>query len=158
MEEFLELLRSAGVDRLVDVRKIPYSTHNPQFNRDILSRFLRNHRINYRHMKALGGLRKTNEKSLNKAWRNKSFRGYADYMQTNEFKIALRSLIELSRKKTTAIMCAEAVPWRCHRSLIADALIVKGIEVYDILGATSTKARTLSPIAKMHKDELTYPL
>ncbi len=116
------MLLRHGVERLIDVRTIPRSRHNPQFNRETLSKALHNRGFSYRHMKALGGLRHARSDSMNTGWRNASFRGFADYMQTSTFHAALEDLIGLSRDKQTAIMCAEAVPWRCHRSLIADAL------------------------------------
>lgn len=119
--DFIELLRAHDVRQLMDVRTIPRSRHNPQFNREVLSRALRRSGIGYRHMKGLGGLRHSRPDSINTAWRNKSFRGYADYMQTSDFRSALRKLIAIARKKRLALMCAEAVPWRCHRSLIGDA-------------------------------------
>lgn len=129
IEEFLGMLQAHEVRRLVDVRTVPRSRHNPQFNREELSHALQGRRLHYQHVPALGGLRRPHRDSVNTAWRNESFRGYADYMQTEEFQQALELLIELAREEPTAIMCAEAVPWRCHRSLIADALLVRGIEV-----------------------------
>jgi uncharacterized protein (DUF488 family) len=157
LEELVEMLRAHDVRRLVDVRTMPRSRHNPQFNRDTLGKALRNRRLNYRHMKALGGLRRARPDSLNTGWRNASFRGYADYMGTNEFNEALDRLMELAEEKPTAIMCAEAVPWRCHRSMIADALITHGYEVRDIMSATSAKPRTLNPMAKVEGTKITYP-
>lgn len=157
LEELVALLRKFGVQRLVDVRTVPRSRHNPQFNRDALSKSLHNRRLNYRHIKALGGLRHSRPNSPNGAWRNKSFRGYADYMQTPEFAQGLEQLMELAQEKPAAIMCAEAVPWRCHRSLIADALIVRGYEVRDIMSLTSAKEHKLSPMAKVEGTCITYP-
>lgn len=122
INEFLSLLKAHGVQRLVDVRTIPLSRHNPQFNRETLSTSLKNEELVYLHMPQLGGLRKAKTDSINLGWQNASFRGYADYMQTEEFWRALDELMAGSRLQHTAIMCAEAVPWRCHRSLIADAL------------------------------------
>ena len=156
-EELVELLRAHGVERLVDVRTIPRSRRNPQFNRDTLGQALRNRRIAYRHMPGLGGLRRTHADSINKGWRNTSFRGYADYMQTEDFEEALERLIGLAEDKATAIMCAEAVPWRCHRSLIADALIVRGYEVRDIMSEKSAKPRKLNPMARVDGARITYP-
>lgn len=157
LEELVTMLRAHGVERLVDVRTIPRSRRNPQFNRETLGPHLRNRRIAYRHMKSLGGLRRPRPDSSNAGWRNASFRGYADYMQTAEFASALERLAELAREKTTVIMCAEAVPWRCHRSLIADALIVRGVEVRDIMSPTRAKPRSLNPMARVDGLEVTYP-
>ena len=157
IDEFVGLLRTHGIARVVDVRTIPRSRHNPQFNRDILGSFLRNRRIGYRHMKALGGLRHARVDSPNAGWRNASFRGFADHMQTKEFAAAVEKLVELARKKPTVIMCAEAVPWRCHRSLISDALLVRGIEVRDIFSPTSAKTHALTAMARVCGTRITYP-
>jgi uncharacterized protein (DUF488 family) len=156
-EELVDMLRAHGVERLVDVRTIPRSRRNPQFNRETLATALRNRRIAYRHMQDLGGLRRPQRDSVNAGWRNASFRGYADYMQTEGFGKALERLVELSADRTTAVMCAEAVPWRCHRSLIADALIVRGHEVRDIMSATNAKPHTLNPMARVKGLQVTYP-
>ncbi len=155
---FLGLLRAYGIRRLVDIRSIPRSRHNPQFNRDTLSKFLRNHRVNYRHMKSLGGLRRAGKDSVNSGWRNASFRGFADYMQTSQFEEALSKLIKLAAKKPSAIMCAEAVPWRCHRSLIGDALVVRGVKVQDIYSETNVKTHALARMARVRGKKITYPL
>jgi uncharacterized protein (DUF488 family) len=157
LAELLRLLRSAGVNQLVDVRTIPRSRHNPQFNRETLGPFLRGKRINYRHIPDLGGLRRTTVDSPNKAWRNASFRGYADYMQTAGFKAGLNKLLKLAKPKTVAIMCAEAVPWRCHRSLIADALTVRGFAVLDIISEAKPKEHVLNPMARVYRNRITYP-
>lgn len=151
------MLQAHGVRRLVDVRTVPRSRHNPQFNREELSRALHGRRLHYRHMSALGGLRRPRRDSVNTAWRNESFRGYADYMQTSEFQDALELLIELAHEEPIAIMCAEAVPWRCHRSLIADALLVRGIEVLEIASATRATPLTLHPWARVQGTAITYP-
>jgi uncharacterized protein (DUF488 family) len=155
--DFVGLLRAYGIERLVDVRSIPRSRHNPQFNKDMLGKLLRNRRISYRHMKALGGLRHSRADSLNTGWHNISFRGFADYMQTPEFAVAVMKLVELASQKTTAIMCAEAVPWRCHRSLIGDALIVRGIDVVDIFTSKSAKPHAITPMAEIYGERITYP-
>jgi uncharacterized protein (DUF488 family) len=155
--EFLEMLQAHGIRRLVDVRTVPRSGHNPQFNREDLAHALHNRRIRYRHMPALGGLRHPRRDSMNTAWRNANFRGYADYMQTREFAQALDLLIELGGQEPTAAMCAEAVPWRCHRSLIADALLVRGIDVLEIVSATRTTPLTLHPWAHIEGTAVTYP-
>ena len=157
IEDFLELLKYYNITELVDIRTIPKSRHNPQFNGPGLSHALRNHRIGYRHQKELGGLRHAHLNSVNMAWRNTSFRGYADYMQTAEFKDGIKELIKIAHEKTVAIMCAEAVPWRCHRSLIGDALLTHGIQVEDIYSMTSTKPHTLTPWAVVHGTTITYP-
>ena len=156
-DEFIALLRAHAIEQLVDVRTIPRSRHNPQFAGDALSRSLHDAGILYRHMKTLGGLRHARRDSVNTGWRNTSFRGYADYMQTSEFEQALDELIALARDHNTAIMCAEAVPWRCHRSLIADALLVRGIDADEIVSATSTRRHVLTSFAQVNGTRITYP-
>lgn len=155
--DFIRLLKSNEVKRLVDVRTVPRSRHNPQFDRTALSPTLHSARLHYRHMAGLGGFRHARPDSINTAWRNSSFRGYADYMQTPEFEENLNALIELAEQERTVIMCAEAVPWRCHRSLIADALTARGIEVREITGADRTKVHTLTPWARLRGTQVTYP-
>lgn len=155
--EFIALLVSSDVRQLVDVRTIPRSRHNPQFNSDTLTKTLSDAGIGYVHMPSLGGLRRTTPQSVNLGWRNESFRGYADYMQTEAFTAAVDQLITLSSAARTAIMCAEAVPWRCHGSLIADALVVRGIEAVEIVSATRTTPHTLTPFARVDGIDLTYP-
>jgi uncharacterized protein (DUF488 family) len=155
--DFLEMLQAHGVRRLVDVRTVPRSGHNPQFNREDLSRTLHGRSLHYRHMPGLGGLRRPRRDSINTAWRNTSFRGYADYMQTPEFAENLAALIELGRQEPAAVMCAEAVPWRCHRSLIADALLVRGIDVLEIASATRTTPLKLHPWAHVEGTDISYP-
>lgn len=157
LHDFVAMLRGHGIRRLVDVRTIPRSRHNPQFNRDELSRALHNRRLHYTHMKSLGGLRRARPDSPNTGWRNDSFRGYADYMQTPEFDKALDRLIEIAAAEPTAIMCAEAVPWRCHRSLIADALAARGIAVRHIHSATKAAPHKLTPFAKVSGGRVVYP-
>jgi uncharacterized protein (DUF488 family) len=154
--DFLEMLQSHGIRRLVDVRTVPRSGHNPQFNREDLANALHKRQIHYRHMPALGGLRHPRRDSVNIAWRNASFRGYADYMQTQEFAQALDLLIEFGTQEPTAAMCAEAVPWRCHRSLIADALLARGFDVLEIVSATRATPLTLHPWAHIEGTALTY--
>jgi uncharacterized protein (DUF488 family) len=136
IEDFVELLKAHGVKRLVDVRTVPRSRRNPQFNREALPQALKPARISYTHMPQLGGLRHPRADSQNTAWRNTSFRGYADYMQTPDFAKGLGTLLELAGKHQMAVMCAEAVPWRCHRSLIADALVARGIQAEHIMSVT----------------------
>jgi uncharacterized protein (DUF488 family) len=155
--EFRDLLRANRIQRLVDVRTIPRSRHNPQFNRETLSKKLRAARIAYTHLPGLGGLRRASPDSPNKGWRNRSFRGYADYMQTPEFDEGLRRLMKLAANKTSAILCAEAVPWRCHRSLIADALSLRHIPVADIISGTSVRLHSLTSFAKVRGLKITYP-
>jgi uncharacterized protein (DUF488 family) len=157
IDDFVRMLRAHGVKRLIDVRTIPKSRHNPQFNGDVLAASLRNRRINYRHMKSLGGLRRARADSPNTGWRNASFRGFADYMQTAECDEAVGELIDLAAEKTSAIMCAEAVPWRCHRSLIADALAARGVAAYHIMSATNAKWHELTPMARVKGKRVTYP-
>ena len=154
----MSLLRAHGVGQVVDVRTVPRSRHNPQFNKDTLGKHLRARRINYRHMKELGGLRRARKDSaLNAGWRNASFRGYADYMQTDEFAAGLTKLIGIAAKKPTAIMCAEAVPWRCHRSMIADALTAQGFAVRHIMSPTNARIHKLNPMAKIRGARVIYP-
>jgi len=157
IEEFLRLLDAHGVKRVVDIRTIPRSRHNPQFNADTLSESLRAAAIDYVPLKELGGLRHSKSDSINTAWKNASFRGFADYMQTPEFAAGIDSLIKLAAEKTTAIMCAEAVPWRCHRSLVGDALVVRDIDVEDILSATRAQPHVLTSFARVRGKEITYP-
>lgn len=155
--EFLALLEAHGVERLVDVRTIPRSRHNPQFNRDALARSLRRARIAYTHLPKLGGLRHALRDSVNTGWQNASFRGYADYMQTPEFAGALARLEKLAAHKRCAIMCAEAVPWRCHRSLVADALSVRGYAVEHIMTLARRNAHKLTAFARVRGRRITYP-
>jgi hypothetical protein len=157
LKQFVALLLAHGVKQLIDVRTIPRSRHNPQFNQDRLPRSLQKAGIRYRHMAELGGLRHARRDSTNTAWRNLSFRGFADYMQTPDFGKSLDDLIDLAKSEQTAIMCAEAVPWRCHRSLIADALLARGIEVREIISPTRTKLHTLTPWARVKGMQITYP-
>jgi uncharacterized protein (DUF488 family) len=157
IEEFLHILQVHDVGRLVDVRTVPRSCHNPQFNREILPASLATANIGYTHFPALGGLRHTSKDSINLGWRNASFRGFADYMQTEEFAAAISELIAIARAEQIAIMCAEAVPWRCHRSLIADALIVRGIPVEHIFSAVKRQPHALTPFAVVDGTRITYP-
>jgi hypothetical protein len=157
IDAFTELLRGHGVTQLIDVRTVPRSRHNPQFNQDALPASLAAVGIGYAHAAGLGGFRPTTPDSLNPGWRNLSFRGYADYMQTPDFAENLRSLMELSLSDRVALMCAEAVPWRCHRSLIADALVVHGIPTCEIVSPTRLQAHKLTPFARVSGLEITYP-
>jgi uncharacterized protein (DUF488 family) len=151
------MLRAHGVQRVVDVRSIPRSRHNPQFNRESLARQLRTARIGYVHLKKLGGLRHAKSDSKNLGWHNASFRGFADYMQTTDFQSGLARLEKLAAVKPSAMMCAEAVPWRCHRSLIADALVIRHYPVQNIMSSARAQAHDLTPFARVRGLQLTYP-
>ena len=155
--EFRDLLRAHGIKRIIDVRSIPKSRHNPQFNRPILSKKLRAAKIGYVHLGKLGGLRHARRDSPNMGWRNASFRGYADYMQTPDFDAGLQRLIKLAKQKRSALMCAEAVPWRCHRSLIADAMTVRGIRVCHIMSPKRAQLHSLIPFARVRGLQIVYP-
>jgi uncharacterized protein (DUF488 family) len=141
----------------MDVRTIPRSRRNPQFSQDVLPGSLEKAGIRYEHAPALGGLRRPAPDSINAGWRNESFRGYADYMQTPEFVDAVEKLVRTARRKRMALMCAEAVPWRCHRSLIADALVVRGIAVGHIMSPVRRSPHDLTPFAKVRGRQITYP-
>ena len=156
-DEFVALLAAHDVTALADVRTVRRSRHNPQFNGDALAATLAAHGIRYEPFSGLGGFRKTTPDSPNGGWRNLSFRGYADYMQSAEFSANLDALIALAREATVAIMCAEAVPWRCHRSLIADALVVRGIEAREIVSETKTSVHALTPFARVAGTTIRYP-
>lgn len=157
LEELAELLHAHGVKLLCDIRSIPKSRHNPQYNKNNLSKELPEYKIRYRHLKALGGLRRTSPDSVNTAWKNASFRGYADYMQTEDFEKALKSLIERSQKTPLAIMCAEGNPYRCHRLLVADALTAHKIPVLHISSRKSARPHQLTAFAKVRGKKVTYP-
>jgi uncharacterized protein (DUF488 family) len=156
LDEFLRLLRAHGVTHVVDTRTVPRSRRNPQYNREALPEALRPAGIGYAHVPGLGGLRRPRRDSVNTAWRNAGFRGYADYMQTPEFAESLQALIALAARAQVAVMCAEAVPWRCHRSLIADALTVRQVPVEHILDGGRHHHR-LTPWARVDGVRLTYP-
>ncbi len=157
IEKFVVILKNFKIKELIDVRTIPKSRFNPQFNQEALSRKLKLEHIICEHMPGLGGLRHAKKDSINKAWRNASFRGFADYMQTPEFDENLHQLIKKSKKHRTVIMCAEAVPWRCHRSLIADALTADGFEVRDIMSAHQDTVHKINPMAKIKEGKVHYP-
>jgi uncharacterized protein (DUF488 family) len=157
IERFIAILKAYGIEHLVDIRTIPRSRHNPQFNEVELANSVAVEQIEYVHLQALGGLRRPREDSINGGWRNKSFRGYADYMQTTAFQDALEQLIQMSRKNRVAIMCAEAVPWRCHRSLVADALNARGVPAVEILSETSYRMHQLTSFARVEATRITYP-
>ncbi len=155
--DFISLLRAYAIACLADIRTVPRSRRNPQFNADTLAGPLREHGISYVPLRALGGLRHPRRDSPNAGWRNDGFRGFADYMQTSEFARGLEELIALGEKQRTAIMCAEAVPWRCHRSLVADALTVRGIPAVEILSPTNAREHKLTPFARVEGTSITYP-
>jgi uncharacterized protein (DUF488 family) len=157
LDEFIALLRAHGVRQLADVRTVPKSRRHPHFALDALSQSLPGAGIAYRHAAGLGGLRKPMAESRNTAWRHEGFRGYADYMQTPAFESALDALVDWSREEPTTVMCAEAVWWRCHRQLIGDALVARGVAVRHIMSARSAAEHTLTEFARVHATRVTYP-
>lgn len=157
LDEFIKILQAYKISLLVDVRSVPRSRHTPQFNRDSLPAALKPYKIGYQHLAKLGGLRHSRKDSPNTGWHNTSFRGYADYMQTVEFEEGLHELIDLADGQTVAIMCAEAVPWRCHRSMIGDALLIHEIEVIDIFDAKKSQAEKLTSFAHVKDATISYP-
>ncbi|MHB1909251.1 MAG: DUF488 domain-containing protein [Nitrososphaerales archaeon] len=161
IDDFISILKEHKISILVDLRTIPKSRFNPQFGKEALEKSLEREKIKYLHFKGLGGLRKPKKDSINTGWRNESFRGYADYMQTEEFEKNLSSLIELinqanKKKGNVALMCAEAVPWRCHRSLVSDALTIRGFSVKHILNAKSARPHKITSFAKVMGTKITY--
>ena len=158
LDQFLKLLEQHKIELLLDVRTVPKSRHVPHFNSETLARFLELQKIEYRHLKQLGGLRKPAKDSRNTGWRNDSFRGFADYMETSDFQKVLAEAQDLALKKRAALMCAEAVPWRCHRSLIADAfLALYQVEARHIISENSLQIHQLTPFAVVEDNQLTYP-
>jgi len=157
IEQFIELLKAHGIEELVDVRSIPRSRHNPQFGREELAASLQQAGIAYTHLGKLGGLRHASKDSVNLGWQNTSFRGFADYMATPEFTLGLDELKALAEQKTVAIMCAEAVPWRCHRSLISDALTIQGWQVRHIQSRKTANLHKLTPFLEVLDGKITYP-
>jgi uncharacterized protein (DUF488 family) len=157
VEEFIGLLKCFGIDLVADIRMVPKSRHNPQFHIDRFPGSLASAGIDYRHLPGLGGLRRPAKESINTGWRNASFRGYADYMSTPSFQDALAELIALAAQRITVIMCAEAVFWRCHRALVADALLVRGVDVAHIIGAGKLTPATMTSFAKPDGSQITYP-
>jgi uncharacterized protein (DUF488 family) len=157
IDQFIRLLTAHGVERLVDIRTIPKSRHNPQFGRDQLVHALRRAGIRYTHAPGLGGLRHPRRDSPNTGWRNSGFRGYADYMQTPAFSRHLDRCLDLAKSARIALMCAEAVPWRCHRSLVADALIVRGVAVSEITSGVRARPHSLTPWAVVDGVQIAYP-
>jgi uncharacterized protein (DUF488 family) len=157
IDQFIKTLQAYQIELLVDVRTIPKSRHNPQFNQNELKTELEQHAIDYVHLEQLGGLRHTTKASINTAWKNSSFRGFADYMQTKEFETGIEQLLKMAGEKQVVIMCAEAVPWRCHRSLIGDALVIRDLQVEDILSEKSSKLHKITPWANVDGLRITYP-
>lgn len=157
LPELIAMLQGHGVTRLIDVRTVPRSRHNPQFNSDTLPQVLAEAGIAYTHQPGLGGLRPKRKNSINTGWRNASFRAYADYMQTAEFTASLEEMLEIAAQESVALMCAEAVPWRCHRSLIADALLARGLHVQEIVNARHAEAHRMTPFAHVADGRVTYP-
>lgn len=157
IDEFIKILKKYGIEQIADIRTIPKSRHNPQFGQDKLKDSLEKAGIEYVHLSKLGGLRPATKNLTNLGWHNKSFRNYADYMQTDDFLSGLSRLIKLAKNITTAIMCAEAVPWRCHRSLVSDALVVRDIPVCEIISVDSTRKHSLTDFAIVKGTFLTYP-
>jgi uncharacterized protein (DUF488 family) len=154
---FVSILRSFGIDLVVDIRTIPRSQHNPQFNKETLPDSLVRFGVRYLHMVGLGGLRRARPDSINRGWRNASFKGFADYMQTDEFRTNLTKLIKVSTEHYLVLMCAEALPWRCHRSLVADALFVRGVETRHIFKEGVYQEHRFTPWAQVQGVEITYP-
>ena len=157
IEELVAILQKHSIGQLVDVRTAPGSRRNPQYGGPALARSLAEVGIAYEHIKELGGLRKPRPDSPNSGWRNLSFRGYADHMQTPGFEAGVQRLLALAAARPTACMCAEAVPWRCHRSLLGDALVARGIEVVDLLSETVAKPHSLNPMAVVKDGRISYP-
>ena len=157
LSEFVEIMQAYNIELLIDVRTVPRSRHNPQFNRESLPAELAEFSIDYLHMAGLGGLRRPLKDSQNLGWRNASFRGFADYMRSPEFEQGIDELVAIARKRRTAIMCAESVPWRCHRSLVADALTVRSVNVEHVFSKNSAREHKLTPFARVRGTSLTYP-
>jgi uncharacterized protein (DUF488 family) len=157
LEEFIDLLRRNAVEQVIDVRTVPRSRHNPQYGQDVLPASLESNAIAYSHLPGLGGLRKPRPDSNNVGWRNLSFRGYADYMQTSAFVDNIHVVVKLAQVRRCTLMCAEAVPWRCHRSMIADALLVRGLRVEDIIGPGGRRPHVLTAFAQVRGTSIHYP-
>jgi uncharacterized protein (DUF488 family) len=157
IDEFLDLLREHGIERVLDIRTVPKSRHNPQFGQDQLPASLAQAGIGYEYIRELGGLRKARKDTPNGAWRNASFRGYADHMQSAEFNEHVDIVARMAQSTRCALMCAEAVPWRCHRSMVADALAARGVPAEHIINKGKTKPHTLTPFAHVEGTRITYP-
>ena len=158
LEEFVQLLEVYGVILVVDVRTVPRSRHNPQFNKETLPDTLKHYGVRYIHMPEIGGLRHPKHDSVNTAWKNSGFRGYADYMQTPEFNVNLLKIVALARENRLALMCAEALPWRCHRNLLSDALVIRHVKVEHIISKDSVINHELNELAHIEGTKITYPL
>jgi uncharacterized protein (DUF488 family) len=156
-DDFVALLTRHGIRAIADVRRFPRSRKYPHFNDDALAQSLPRAGIEYVPIPSLGGRRRTSPDSVNTGWRNDSFRGYADYLQTSAFEDGLRRLIDVASQTPTATMCAEAVPWRCHRSLISDAMRVRGWEVLDVVSDSPPTPHKMTPFARVDGTRLTYP-
>ncbi len=157
VDVLIGMLQAHGIKRLIDIRTVPKSRHNPQYSSEALEQSLREAGIGYEHLKLLGGLRHPRKDSPNAAWRNDSFRGYADYMQTAEFEAGLNDLLKAAAREPVVIMCAEAVPWRCHRRLIADVLAARGYRVEHIMSPTKSDPHAITSFAKVEGTSVTYP-
>ena len=158
LDEFIGLLKTYSITLVVDVRTVPRSRHNPQFNKETLPASLKTSGVHYIHMPEIGGLRHPKRDSINLAWKNMGFRGYADFMQTQEFTDNLLKIIALAGENCFALMCAEVLPWRCHRSLISDALVVRHVKVQHIISVTSCLNHELNEMAHVEGNQITYPL
>lgn len=157
IDEFIDLLKKNKIKQLIDIRSIPGSRHNPQYGQQALEESLKQAGIDYIYIKELGGLRKSSQGELNDGWHNKSFRNYADYMQTEEFAEGLQQLLGLAKKEIVAIMCAEALPWRCHRSLVSDALLAHNVPVCEIIDQKNIREHKLTSFAVIEGKKITYP-
>jgi uncharacterized protein (DUF488 family) len=157
LDEFIALLQAHGVRQIADIRTVPRSRRHPHYSQEALSRSLPAVGVAYRHFADLGGLRKPRRDSSNTAWRHEGFRGYADYMQTPAFAAALDDLVAFSREGLTTMMCAEAVWWRCHRQLVADALVARGLEVRHIMSAAAARPHSLTDFAQLDGQRVVYP-
>jgi uncharacterized protein (DUF488 family) len=158
LEEFVQLIEVYGLTLVVDVRTVPRSRHNPHFNKETLPTSLKHYGVRYIHMPEIGGLRHPKHESVNTAWKNSGFRGYADYMQTQEFTNSLLKIVALARENRLALMCSEALPWRCHRNLISDALVVRHIKVEHIISKDGVIDHELNSLAQVEGTKITYPL
>ena len=156
ISDFIDLLKSHAIQMVIDVRTIPKSRHQPDYNQEDLKKALKIAKIGYRHLKVLGGLRRAKKDSVNTGWINPSFRGFADYMQTQDFQMGLEKLENIAQKKRCVLMCAEGNPWRCHRSLIADALTLRKWEVFHVQSKKTTKSHTLTSFLHVKKGQLIY--